>query len=360
MNIHDPFDLLRTKKQSIGTPPGTIDYSGDYSDVDIKIEVIRYNKDKFQIDAEADIKNISKIISGSDLEEEIIWVNIIGLHNKKIIELIGRSLNIHQMDLEDIVHVSQWSKIINQNDYLFSIFKMIYLNEEEIIHEQVSVIVKNNLVITFQETPGDVFDHIRSRLESQKGQLRFEDSNYLFYSILDAIVDEYMLVINYISLRFNEIEMQIIEERSPNKEELYRLRKELLYFSNSISPLQDTLRRFVTEESAFYTQDMSPYYSDIKDHLSQISDSIMGYREMSNSLHEVSMSNVSMRMNRAMMTLTIFSAIFIPLSFLAGVFGMNFKYMPGLNEPKSFIYFAIFCITLASGMITYFKARKWF
>ena len=154
--------------------------------------------------------------------------------------------------------------------------------------------------------------------------------------------------------------MQIIEERSPNKEELYRLRKELLYFSNSISPLQDTLRRFVTEDSAFYTQDMSPYYSDIKDHLSQISDSIMGYREMSNSLHEVSMSNVSMRMNRAMMTLTIFSAIFIPLSFLTGVFGMNFKYMPGLNEPKSFIYFAIFCITLASGMITYFKARKWF
>ena len=237
---------------------------------------------------------------------------------------------------------------------------MIYLNEEEIIHEQVSVIVKNNLVITFQETPGDVFDHIRSRLESQKGQLRFEDSNYLFYSILDAIVDEYMLVINYISLRFNEIEMQIIEERSPNKEELYRLRKELLFFSNSIAPLQDTLRRFVIEDSAFYTQDMSPYYSDIKDHLSQISDSIMGYREMSNSLHEVSMSNVSMRMNRAMMTLTIFSAIFIPLSFLAGVFGMNFKYMPGLNEPKSFIYFAIFCITLASGMITYFKARKWF
>ena len=234
MKIHDPFDLLRTKKQSIGTPPGTIDYSGDYSDVDIKIEVIRYNKDKFQIDAEADIKNISKIISGSDLEEEIIWVNIIGLHNKKIIELIGRSLNIHQMDLEDIVHVSQWSKIINQNDYLFSIFKMIYLNEEEIIHEQVSVIVKNNLVITFQETPGDVFDHIRSRLESQKGQLRFEDSSYLFYSILDAIVDEYMLVINYISLRFNEIEMQIIEERSPNKEELYRLRKELLYFSKIV------------------------------------------------------------------------------------------------------------------------------
>ena len=167
MNIHDPFDLLRTKKQSIGTPPGTIDYSGDYSDVDIKIEVIRYNKDKFQIDAESDIKNISKIISGSDFEDEIIWINIIGLHNNEIIELVGRSLNIHQMDLEDIVHVSQWSKIINQNDYLFSIFKMIYLNEEEIIHEQVSVIVKNNLVITFQETPGDVFDHIRSRLESQ-------------------------------------------------------------------------------------------------------------------------------------------------------------------------------------------------
>ena len=144
MNIHDPFDLLRTKKQSIGTPPGTIDYSGDYLDVDIKIEVIRYNKDKFQIDAESDIRKINKLIYDSFSEDEIIWINIIGLNNPDIIDSIGKTLGIHHMDLEDIVHVSQWSKIINQNDYLFSIFKMIYLNEDEIIHEQVSVIVKNN------------------------------------------------------------------------------------------------------------------------------------------------------------------------------------------------------------------------
>ena len=360
MSNRDPFNLLRTKQESVGSPPGTIAYSGNYSDVDIKVELIRYNKDDYSYDTIKDFDDINDVVSKENRKNEVCWINVIGLHDYDLIRIFGNSLNIHSMDLEDIVHVSQWSKIVNQSDYLFSVLKMIYLKEESIIHEQVSVIMKDNIIITFQETPGDVFDYIRDRLKNPTAYIKSQDTNYLYYSILDSLIDEYMIVINHISLKFNEIEMQIIEELNPDKEELYMLRKELLYFSNSISPLIDAIRKFLSAESEFYNKSMTPYYQDITDHLNQISDSIMAYREMSNSLHEVQMSNMSMRMDKTMMTLTIFSAIFIPLSFLTGVFGMNFKYLPGLDNPMSFTYFAIFCLSLATGMITFFKFRNWF
>lgn len=360
MNLYDPFNLLRTKKESTGKPPGTLAYSGNYSDVILQIEALTYNATHYDFEVIQSVEDLEKMMSMTDSNENVCWINIIGLHNQNLIRVVGNALGIHHMDLEDVVHVSQWSKILNQNDYLFSIFKMIYLESDQIKHEHVSVILKNNFVITFQETPGDVFNPIRNRLSNPSGQLRSGQASYLYYALLDAIVDEYIVVVNHVSQQFNEIEMQVIEDKSPNKEELYGLRKELLYFSNSITPLIDSVRKFVNEESAFYAKEMKPYYSDLMDHLNQIHDSIKAYREMSNSLHEMHMSNAGMRMNRTMMTLTIFSAIFIPLSFLAGVFGMNFSSVPGLLNPVSFELFVIFCLGLAGSMIAYFKIKKWF
>ncbi|HAS74247.1 MAG TPA: magnesium and cobalt transport protein CorA, partial [Clostridiales bacterium UBA8960] len=150
------------------------------------------------------------------------------------------------------------------------------------------------------------------------------------------------------------------EGQHPTTDDLYTLKKELLYFSNSLSPLLDSVRKFSAEDTPYYSMEMAPYYSDLHDHLNQVYDSIKAYREMSNSLHEMHMSNVSMRMNRTMMTLTIFSAIFIPLNFLAGVFGMNFISVPGLSNPASFEYFVVFSLILVSAMIGYFKIKKWF
>lgn len=359
MNLYDPFNLLRTKKESTGKPPGTLSYSGNYSDVELQIEVLTYDATHYEFKSIKHAEDLEQVLSKVYKDETVCWINIIGLHNQDLIRTVGNALGVHHMDLEDVVHVSQWSKILNQNDYLFSIFKMIYLDLDQIKHEHVSVVVKDGFVITFQETPGDVFSHIRNRLSNPSGQLRTRQANFLYYSLLDAIVDEYIVVVNHISQRFNDIEMQIIEDKSPNKEELYGLRKELLYFSNSLSPLIDAVRRFANENNPFYTKDMKPYYDDLNDHLNQVLDSIKAYREMSNSLHEMQMSNASMRMNRTMMTLTIFSAIFIPLSFLAGVFGMNFTSVPGLNNPMSFQMFALFCMALAGSMIVYFKLKKW-
>lgn len=360
MNLYDPFNLLRTKKESIGKPPGTLSYSGNYGDVQLQIDVITYNDTLHAFTSFTEIDELLVHMQLMRSKEQVCWVNIIGLHNHKLIKAIGDYLDIHPMDLEDIVHVSQWSKILNQTDYLFSIFKMIYLKDEHITHEHVSVILKDNILITFQETPGDVFDSIRNRLSNAKGQLRTRTVAFLYYALLDAIIDEYIVVINHISSTFNAIEMQIIEERNPNKEELYGLRKELLYFSNSIAPLVESIRKFMSIENPFYDEEMSHYYTDLHEHLFQISDAIKAYREMSNSLHEMQMSNASMRMNRTMMTLTIFSAIFIPLSFLAGVFGMNFRHMPWLDAPDAFSWFILLCMLVVGGMLTYFKQKKWF
>lgn len=360
MNLYDPFNILRTKKESTGKAPGTLAYSGSYADVEIQVDVIKYDSTNYQFTSLKDVDLLKDVLTHAVEKDEVCWINIIGLHNQTLIRSIGDILKIHTMDLEDVVHVSQWSKILNQNDYLFSVFKMIYLQNNEIKHEHVSVILKRNIIITFQETPGDVFDHIRNRLSNSNGQLRTRSSEYLFYSLLDAIVDEYIVVVNHISMNFNEIEMQIIEGRHPSMDELYTLKKELLYFSNSLSPLLDSVRKFSAEDNQYYSIDMAPYYSDLHDHLNQVFDSIKAYREMSNSLHEMHMSNVSMRMNRTMMTLTIFSAIFIPLSFLAGVFGMNFSSVPGITNPSAFEMFIVFCFVLAGSMIGYFKIKKWF
>ncbi len=359
MNIYDPFNLFRTKNKTIRKPPGTLVYSGEFSEVDIQMHILSYGEEELKTYEITGIQNLEKLLEEAKKSKQVYWINITGLHSREIIRLIGDQLNIHPMDLEDIMQVSQWSKIETYNEYLFSVFKMIYLTERKIIHEHLSVILKDNLVLTFQETAGDVFGYVRERLKKPDSRLRFSNSDYLYYNLLDALADEYLVVINHISLKFNEIEMEIIEESNPSKEEIYRLRKELLYFSNSLSPLVDSLRKFTAKENSFFTRGMAPYYTDLQEHLNQITNSIRGYREMSNGLHEMQMSNASMKMNKTMMTLTIFSAIFIPLSFLAGVFGMNFVHMPGLEEPSAFYVFVIFCALIALGMLSYFKLRWW-
>jgi len=356
---YDPLNLLRTKKKSIGKPPGTLVYSGHFDDVEIQMEIMSFDQDELIIFEIKEIGDLKDFLGKALTNHQIHWINITGLHSPDLIRLIGKQLEIHPMDLEDIIQVSQWSKIEPSGEYLFSVFKMIYLKQSKMLHEHVSVIMKENVIITFQETSGDVFNYVRERLKKQSSKLRSGESDYLYYSLLDAIIDEYLVVINQISINFNNIEMQIVEESDPNKEEIYRLRKELLYFSNSLTPLIEALRKFMIQDHSFINEDMTPYYQDLYEHLNQISNSIRGYREMSNGLHEMQMSNASMKMNQTMMTLTIFSAIFIPLSFLAGVFGMNFVYMPGLEEPLAFYIFVVFCVLIAVGMLSYFKLRRW-
>lgn len=349
-------NIFKLKKHTISDPPGTLNYNGEYQEVEILVELIYYDEDFVEKVIINDIDKLKDIIS----DDKKYWINIIGLHDIDLIQTVGKMFKIHHVDLEDIVHISQRSKIEINDDYLFSIFKMIYLKSEEIVHEHLSVFIKDNVLITFQETPGDVFDTIRQRLDNNLGIVRKKSINYLFYSLIDALVDNHFPIMNQISINFNSVEMEIIDQGQTEMEKIYKLRKELVYLSNAILPIKDAIHSFTRNNSQYFTKDINPYYLDVMDHLNQINDTLKAYREMINSLHEVQMANVSNDMNETMMTLTIFSAIFIPLSFLAGVFGMNFGYIPGLESDVAFTYFVISCIVIAVSMLTFFKVRKWY
>ncbi len=350
MILNDSLNFLHGKKGSTNEPPGTLSYSGQHTDVNIRIECIEYNKDMYK-------KSDIETIKGPFDSNKVYWFNIVGLHNIDLIENIGKEFQLHQMDLEDIVHVSQWSKIEINDFYLFSIFKMMYLKSSEIIHEHLAIVHYNNIILTFQETPGDVFDGIRKRLEDKQSESREFGSDFLYYTLIDALVDQYFGILNRLASDIKDIELKIFDSDPKSREHIYYLRKELLHLINSVTPIRDSITSLVNKE--IIIKDMLPYYRDLLDHLHQISDALSAYKEMTISLHEMQMANASNEMNKTMMTLTTFSAIFIPLSFLAGVFGMNFSHFPGLNSPFAFYVFIVACFVISGGMLFFFKMKKW-
>lgn len=352
MNLKEPFNLLSLKRANIGEPPGTLSYQGPHKDIGVQIEVIEYNHEYY---VKREIASLDELVMGDNK----YWINITGLHNIDLIREIGEKFGIHHMDLEDVVHVSQRSKIEIKDDYLFSIFKMVYLKGEETKHEHVSIFVKDKALLTFQEIPGDVFESVRKRLEDGKGRTRKLGIDYLFYALVDVLVDHYFPVIDKSYSAFSDVELRALEESEPDMGEIYRLRKELLYMMNAVTPIKDAIYNFTKIDSPYFKKESIPYYADLMDHLSQISDSLKSYREMINSLYEMQMAKVSNDLNKTMMTLTTFSVIFIPLSFLAGVFGMNFTHFPGMTYPYAIYIFGVVCIAIAFGMLGYFKLKKW-
>lgn len=351
MNFKDPFGVLQQKKRTIGEAPGTLSYTGPFANIGVNIDVICYG------DAHYKRFQISRL-DELTLTDHKYWINVTGLHDVELIKQIGERFGLHHMDLEDVVHVSQRSKIEVKENYLFSIIKMMYLSGNDIHHEHVSVFLKEDMLITFQETAGDVFDGVRSRLETRNGRTRTRGTEYLFYSLLDAAVDHYFPVINRSFETFAEVEMNVMETGSTDMTQIYQLRKELLYMVNAVTPIKDAIYSFTRTTNTFFKEEDMPYYSDALDHLSQLSDSLRSYREMITGLYDMQMAEKSNNLNKTMMTLTIFSVIFIPLSFLAGVFGMNFTYFPGLEYPYAFHIFVGACVVIALGMWGYLMKRK--
>lgn len=346
-------DLFVPKNTCTAMPPGTIVYTGSYTEVPLEIELYVYNQESLKV-------KTLKEINGDFDPDKIYWFNIIGLNDEAFIKKVGDLFGIHPMELEDIVHVSQWSKIEAKENYVFSIFKMIYQKapSSEWIHEHVSIFWKDNIVLTFQETKGDAFDGIRQRLTEGTDRIRTRGARFLYYALIDALIDPYFQLLHHISSRFIDLEIRILDENFKGKEELYHLRKELLYFINSVAPIKEAIQGFIKNENAIVSGTIAPFYKDLQDHLNQIHDALKSYRELTNSLNEIQLANTSNEMNKSMMTLTIFSAIFIPLSFLAGVFGMNFKYFPGLDSPYGFYGFWGLCVLVTGILLIYFKKKK--
>jgi len=345
---------IKNFKISAHEPPGTLRYTGGQKPRKVTLEVIEYNSKKL---TRRYIKSLDEMPQST---KNTVWLNVIGMHDTQLIRDIGRRFDIHEMDLEGVVNVFERSKVEEKDGYLLSLLKMVYLKEDWVIHEHIALILGKNMLITFQEHEGDVFDAVRARLEKAQGQIRTLGADFLFNSLIDNIIDQYYSIINYIEEKFAEAESNIIIENKSEMKKVYWLRKELLFLKNSLGPVQSSLKSIVENKPKHIQESTLPYISDVSDNVTQIMEEISTYREMVKGLYETQMSNAGNSMNKIMMTLTIFSVVFIPLSFLAGVFGMNFASVPGAQNPNSFIIFGIACVAIAAIMLIYFKLRKWF
>lgn len=348
---------MKSKNSHIGLPPGTLVYNGKSTDERVKITLIEYNETEF---FEQEFYDLSECMSHVKTNMTK-WINVEGVHKTELIETIGRNYDIHPLTLEDIVHVDQRSKFEEYEHYALGIMKMISFDTE--IHaEQLSLILLENTVISFQEPyGGDAFDVIRNRLRQGKGRVRKLGADYLFYALIDSVVDSYFHIIEKIGDAVEDIEEEIMNNAKKNSLiKLYELKRELIFLRKQVWPMRDMISNMIRSESEMISKNTQIFLRDLLDHSTRIIDTVETYRDLLSGIMDVYLSNNSNRMNEVMKVLTIMSSIFIPVTFIAGVYGMNFDVMPELRSPYGYAAVWAVMLTIMIGQIIYFKRKKWF
>jgi magnesium transporter len=338
--------------------PGTVKYVGKVRNEPVKLHILDYNATDF---TEKDVETISESLQFKE-KPTVTWLNVTGVHDETIIHDIGEKFEIHPLVLEDIANTTQRPKMEDHDNYLFVIIKMGYFNEalKEISLEQVSLLIGKDFVISLQEKEGDILDSLRERIRTGKGKIRRMGSDYLMYSIIDTIVDNYFFILENVGEQIEGIEAGLMRSADQNLlGRVYHLRHELAYLRRSIWPMREvvsTLQRIVNK---LVHHDTFVYLRDVYDHTVQLVETLETFREMSSGMLELYQSTVSNKMNEVMKVLTIFAAIFIPLTFAAGVYGMNFEFMPELKWKLAYPVWWIAIIIVTLAMLWYFKKKRW-
>jgi magnesium transporter len=350
--------FINKSSRRVGESPGTLIYNGEHKTEKIELTMIKYNKDFYE---RKDLKKIEECFSEEN-NDFIKWINVEGIHDVSIIQKIGNKFNLHPLMLEDIVSIGQRPKMDDYEDYILVVLKMIYYNQssKKIVTEQVSFVLIGNYIFSFQEFEGDVFDEVRKRVETAKGNIRKQGADYLLYALIDAIVDSYFLILEQVGDESEDIEHELMEE--PRKEVLqsiYDLKREMIYLSNSIWPLREVVGNLTRTDSKLIKENTRLYLRDVYDHIMQIVDIIESYRDILSGMLDTYLSSIGNKTNEVMKILTIFSSIFIPLTFLAGIYGMNFRYFPELDLPWAYPAFWVITIIIIVLMLGYFRRKKW-
>jgi magnesium transporter len=349
----------RVKKSSkIGMAPGHLLFLGDNKAEEVSIRLMDYSEKEM---VDKPIKNLQHLVHCKS-SPNISWIDIIGLHETDIIDQIGKMFDIHSLTLEDILNTDQRPKVDFFENYVYMVTKMITYNQNDnrIEYEQISLIFGKGFVISFQEREGDLFNPIRERLQSAKGRIRGMGADYLAYSLLDVIVDNYFLIMEKMGEVIEEYEENLVlNPRAEWLNEVYSLKREILILRRSVWPLREVITKLERDESNLIDEKTGIYIRDLYDHTIQVIESIEIYRDMISGLLDLYLSSVSNRMNQVMKMLTIIATIFIPLTFVVGVYGMNFDYMPELRWKYGYFLIWGIMISLGVGMFITFKRRKW-
>ncbi|MEJ2535726.1 MAG: magnesium/cobalt transporter CorA [Calditrichia bacterium] len=350
--------FMRKRSKKTGLPPGSMVHVGEKKVEQVKLSVIDYDQDNIK---KRDLKNVEEAFPFKDTPT-VSWLNLTGLHDIEILEKIGTRYNIHPLILEDILNTDQRPKVEITDNYIFIVLKMLSYDPEkhEINAEQVSLIMGENYVITFQEREGDVFNPLRERIENGKGRIRKSGPDYLTYAIIDIIIDNYFLVLELIGEQIEYLEGNVLENPDHTLvQRIQRMKRELIFLRKSTWPLREVISGITRDETSLITEATHPYLRDLYDHTVQVIDTVETFRDMVSGILDIYLSSVSNRMNEVMKVLTIIATIFIPLTFLAGIYGMNFEYMPELKWHWSYPVLWLVMIGIFIGMLFYFRRKKW-
>jgi magnesium transporter len=349
-------EITRNSKKA-GLPPGALVHIGRQKTEKIKISVIDYDKDSF---TEKVCKTIQESFEYRDTSK-VSWINIDGLHQTEIIQALGEHYELHPLLLEDVLNTGHRPKIEEFDNYVFLTLKMLGLNKkgDSIVSEQISFILGKTWVISFQEQQGDIFEILRERIRESKGNIRFKGADYLLYRLIDTVVDNYFYVTEFISESTEKLEEKVLLENDRNNLlEIQHLKNELMNLRKAVAPLRDAVTN-LHKDVGMVQEETKRYLRDVYEHIIHVNDSIDSQRDILAGIMDLYQSGVSNKMNQVMQLLTIISTIFIPLTFIAGIYGMNFDNIPELHYKNAYFITWVVMIIITLLMLYYFKRKKW-
>lgn len=346
------------KNHKLNLPPGTIVYTGRKSKKELILEVFDYN------DSFVENKNLKTIEESFSFEKEdtITWINLNGLNHTNEIVTLCKHFEIHPLTQEDLASVRQRPKMEDFDQYMLVVSKMLYFDSKfNLKAEHISFILGDNYLLTFQESSGDVFDPVRDRLIHSKGRVRQHGADYLMYALLDLIVDNYFNIIEVLGEKIEKLEDQLFHSNTDDHTtgKILELKKEILSVRKAILPMREVVNKLDKSGSKLIHDKTNIYLQDLYDHIIQISDSVDMHRELIWGLMDMHMTSISNRMNEVMKVLTIIATIFIPLTFIAGIYGMNFENIPELKYEYGYFILWGIMILIFGLMVYFFKKRKW-
>lgn len=337
--------------------PGTLIYKGDKVEP-FKIEMYSFNENEFEKKIFSRLSDFLDSPILKEKKENIKWVNVTGISHTEEIKKFEKLFGIPNYILEQVIEISKHSAFKITEDFLYSDLQMIYYTEESMVNENIGLLLKDELIFTFQEKEGDVFQPIRERIEKKLGVIREKDLGYSYFCLLDALVDNYINSLNWIERKIEIMEEQVVELEPIEINAIHEVRKQLMIMKFSVNPM-DKLIQTCNVNNILGEKNVS-FLESLNNHIKEVQNMLVIQKEMIDSVYENYMLNNSNDMNKIMTTLTVFSAVFIPLSFLAGVFGMNFEYIPGLDATNGFFYFIGGCSITTVFMFVFFKLKDWF
>lgn len=360
-----PFRILgerfvRARMKKPGSAPGTLVYTGDSLDTAIDLRLLRYSSTKVQEDRNLSIEDVDfSQFSGDSCNEMVNWLHLSGLHDSSLVDAIGTSCNLHPLLQEDILQTDQRPKIEWYQDCLFAAIKVLSWGETGLRSEQLSLVLKGNTVISFSEGSGEYLSEVISRINSGR-RIRFMKSDYLFYAIIDAVVDGYFSVLESVGDGLEQLEDKVVDNSSQDcLLQLHSYKREMLKLRKAVWPMREILLGIGREDETRISRDVQVYFRDVYDHSVQIIETVEALRDLQIGLLDLYMTAVSNRMNEVMKILTIIATIFMPLTFIAGIYGMNFEWMPELSVPWAYPVVLLLMLGIGIGLSLYFRFRKW-